>query len=154
MIHILATLIFAYLFSKWIAAEFKLSFPHGKNYGWLIATVLAISCASAFSYYEGGRVGNFVLHSVGGGVATALIFEYLKRGFRLKVSWRTELVLLFGLVSSLGALNELAEYAADSAGIAYFSYDRMDTWRDILANTLGALTCWSFLRLLRIIRKK
>lgn len=154
MIHIIATLIFAYLFSRWIAVEFGLTFSYRKGFGWLLATSLLILGASIFSYFEGGRVGNFVLHSVGGGVATALIFEYLKRNFKLKVSWRTELVLLFALVSSLGALNELAEYAADSAGIAYFSYDRMDTWRDILANTLGALTCWSFLRLLKIIRKK
>lgn len=87
-----------------------------------------------------GRDTSFVTHFVGGGIFTALLWIYLKRSLGLNWHWALELAALFGLVSALGAINELAELFLVKTNLATITLD--DTNWDILANTLGALLAW------------
>lgn len=93
-------------------------------------------------------IGNLIYHAVGGGVTTTLLFVYLLKTYKLQYNWRVELVLLYAFVSSLGVLNELAEYAGEYATkVGLFSWDSHDTWRDLAANTTGSVAAWLLYRL-------
>jgi glycopeptide antibiotics resistance protein len=47
-----------------------------------------------------------------------------------------DLILVFGVVSALGCMNELLEYFLTAFRV--YQVDGTDVWSDILANTLGA----------------
>ncbi len=146
MFYALATISFFLVFAKYISWEFNKNVDLKKHYGWLIAAGIVSVLAVTTSYYMDSRAGNFAQHAVGGGVAVALGFIYLKKQFNATYNWRIEIILLFGLVSALGCINELAEFAADNLGYGIFSFDRQDTWRDIAANSLGAVLAYVLIK--------
>lgn len=87
-----------------------------------------------------------------GGVATGCIWLYLTKSQVIKLKgaiW--EAVLLFATVSSLGVLNELAEFVLVKLGI--FPITLADTHWDLVANTLGALTFYIGYKLVTLVRK-
>jgi len=133
----------------WLNAEFKKPVSLKKHWKWFAAALVVQLIASAISLVINDRVvGNFIYHAIGGGVTTALLYIYLIKTYRLHLSWRVELVSLYAFVSALGVMNELAEYAGEFvAGAGTFSWDKHDTWRDLTANTLGAILAWLFYRL-------
>ncbi len=104
--------------------------------------VLYAACAVFFvSWYLpspliDGQDTSFVTHFIGGGIFCALLWFYVKRSLSLRVAWWLECLLVFALVSSLGSINELAEFFMVKTGIA--SILLVDTTWDIVANTLGA----------------
>lgn len=86
---------------------------------------------------------NFLQHAVGGGVAVGFVAIYFLKTLRdhlpfLK-NFFVQFVFVFALVSSMGVVNELLEFALDFFKIGIFSSDRYDTWFDIVANTSGAM---------------
>jgi hypothetical protein len=87
---------------------------------------------------------NFIQHAVGGGVASGLISVYLFRNLKLKFpvlkDYRVQLVLVYALVCMLGSANELVEFALDLLKTGIYSSSRIDTWLDVLANTVGAFS--------------
>ena len=113
-----------------------------KNYSWLLAIFFVVIGSILLSTWNGGVTGNLIQHSMGGGVATALGYFYIKKQLRLSFRWQIELTIMLGMVSLLGNINEMLEFAADVAGYGPFSFDRFDTWRDIVANTTGAIICF------------
>lgn len=138
MIHTFAISIFFLIFLKYLSREFKKKVSFKDNLGWLAGVLMTTFLASVFAFYNPTTLGNFVLHTVGGGVAVGIAFFYLKRQLKFDYNWRIEFMLLLALVSITGNLNEIAEFAFESAGVGIFSFDTHDTWRDIVANTLGA----------------
>jgi len=98
-------------------------------------------------------LGNFYLHLLAGGAATAFAYEHLRWSVGVKTGLRLDAVLLFAFASSMGVLNELGEYLVDSAGWRTFSADRADTWRDLTANTLGAVAAWGAVRAAGAVRR-
>jgi hypothetical protein len=102
------------------------------------------------SLYDPNYWGNLALHFIGGGMATACTFMYLQKNLEVTLNWRLQLGALFLLVSAFGCLNELFEFAVDAGGLVIMSFDRMDTWRDILANTSGALLLWVIIKLSKL----
>jgi hypothetical protein len=136
----------------WLQKEFHKSVAFTKHWHWLVAALLVQVCSSIISLLIPERIiGNFFYHAVGGGVTTTLLYIYLLKTYGLQFSWRVELVLLYCFVSSLGILNELAEYAGELAyGDGIFSWDSHDTWRDFVANTSGAILAWLLYRLYRM----
>lgn len=147
MIHIFAHLLFAVGILKWLTWEFGKSFKPKKHLGWLVAATVFGVVGLTAAYIDSGMAGNFLLHAIGGGMATACTYEYLKAHLKPKFNWRFDLTGLILLVSTFGVLNELAEFAAEAAGFGIFSLDSQDTWRDFVANTIGALLVWSYVRL-------
>lgn len=107
------------------------------------------------------RIINFMQHSIGGGVAVGLVGIYLIESFKsffvvknisnpyLKYlgDFSFQITFIYMLVSSLGVVNELLEFALDTSNIGIFSADRYDTWFDLLANTSGALIVFLFYKL-------
>lgn len=97
--------------------------------------------------------GNFLLHFIGGGVNCSLVFEFIKKSTKLEIPFILEIICLFFLVSGLGVANELLEFLLDSLTNLRFSLDRLDTWKDLVANTLGAYTGFGIWKLLELLKK-
>lgn len=150
--HIIFHLVFVLAALLFLAYEFGGKFEPMRHVGWLVVGVVAGILSVIGSNTFGHPYGNFVLHCVGGGVATALTYNYLKLHTHPKWSWRVDLLVMFGLVSALGVINELAEYAAELAGVGIFSFDSHDTWRDLVANTSGALVTWLMIVIIKNLR--
>lgn len=151
MLRVLITISFMTVLLWWLQAEFKRKVSLKKYWYWLIAALVVQAIANIISLVISNRVlGNLFYHGVGGGVTTTLLFIYLMKtyDFSRAWSWRVELVFLYGFVSALGVLNELAEYAGEFAiRVGLFSWDSHDTWRDLAANTAGAIVAWGIYRL-------
>lgn len=121
--------------------------------GWLTAVVAASVAGSVASRLAHHPLGNFYLHLLAGGAATAFAYEHLRWSLWIRIQLRLDVVLLFAFVSCMGVLNELGEYLVDSAGWRTFSADRADTWRDLTANTLGAFAVWVAVRAIGAVRR-
>jgi hypothetical protein len=154
MIRILMTASFVAVLIWWLQYEFKRKISITRYWQWFVAALAVQVLANIVCLVIGGKAGNFLLHAVGGGMASALLFIYLKKTYVLKFSWRVELVALFAFVSALGVLNELAEYAYELLGLGILSFDSHDTWRDFVANTSGAILAWGVYRLCLLIGRK
>jgi hypothetical protein len=141
--RVLLTLL-SFLITLWyLRYEFKQKRSFTRHWKWVAAALVIQLGASIAFHIWGGVAGNFFYHAVGGGVVTALFFIYLFKTYDLHHNWRIQLVLLFALVSMLGVCNELMEYAAELINPNLsLSWDTHDTWRDLVANTSGALIAW------------
>lgn len=151
----LLTISFMAVLLWWLQWEFKQKVSLKKYWKWLVAALLIQGVASIISLNVTDRVtGNFFYHAVGGGVAATLLYIYLLKTYWVSYGWRVEVVLLYCFVSALGVLNELAEYAGEFViRVGFFSWDSHDTWRDLTANTLGAVIAWLFYRLYKKLRE-
>lgn len=133
----------------WLRYEFDQNVSLKKYAKWFAAALVVQAISSIISLLIPDRVvGNFFYHAVGGGMTTTLLYVYLVKTYGLNLSWRIELVLLYCFVSALGVINELAEYAGEFAiRVGLFSWDSHDTWRDLAANTSGAVIAWLIYRI-------
>ncbi|HET7673618.1 MAG TPA: hypothetical protein VFK11_03855 [Candidatus Saccharimonadales bacterium] len=153
MIHTILYVLFIIPFTVWLGYELKVKYSLSRHKIWIILAVIT-GITGAFTFkIKPDMVGNFLLHA-SGGVASAFLFVYLLKTLKLRFSWRMDLVLLFAFVSMLGVLNELAEYLFEFLGFGPFSFDKHDTWRDLAANTTGALVCWTVIKAASYIRSK
>ncbi len=141
MFHAVAYILFILPFTAWLGYEFKVKYSLRTNWVWLLGAFMLGIIGSILSEIYPTTFGNFILHA-SGGASTTLMYIYILKTLNLKFNWRINLVILFAFVSMLGVLNELAEYAFELMGIGTFSFDSHDTWRDFVANTLGAFTTW------------
>lgn len=114
----------------------------------LLATAAFLYLVSFYlpSINIAGEDTDFVKHFVGGGLFSGLLWLYIKQSLNWRAHPLLELVSLYFLVSGLGVANELFEFFLAETGIMYVP--SWDTWWDLLANNLGALTFW-FLYFLR-----
>jgi hypothetical protein len=149
MLRALLTISLMAVLLSWLQYEFKQRVSLKKYWKWFAAALLVQAIASIISLSISDRVvGNLFYHGIGGGAATTLLYVYLLKTYGLNYSWRVELVLLYGFVSALGVINELAEYAGEFViRVGLFSWDSHDTWRDLTANTFGAIVAWLLYRL-------
>ncbi len=99
-----------------------------------------------------GNQTAFVTHFIGGGIFTGFFWLYTKKQLQLKLHPFVDLVCLYIIVSTLGVSNELFELFANLAKLTTIT--GFDTWWDLLANSLGALTFWIIFWLIKIINKK
>lgn len=154
MLRALMTISFLAVLLWWLQYEFKRKVSITKYWKWVGAALVIQVIASIAFEVIGGKAGNFIYHAVGGGAVSTLLFIYLLKTYSLKFNWRVELVLLYAFVSALGVMNELAEYAYEMLGLGTLSFDSHDTWRDLVANTSGAVLAWILYRLLCLVSKK
>ncbi len=138
----------------WLQYEFKRPASFTKYWRWLAAGLVLQFIAGVIFEVHRNLPTNILEHAVGGGVMSALLFEYLYRTYGLRFNWRVKLVVLYAFVSALGIMNELAEYTGEFLGLGTFSLDRHDTWRDMAANTSGAVVTFLFVQVLRRFDKK
>jgi hypothetical protein len=140
MLHIIGHLVLALGLLRWLTWELKKPFEPKKHGILLIFTILFAILGLFLSELStsGQGIGNALMHAVGGGMATACTYQYVKRNLNLHINWRLEVAFLFLFVSGFGVLNELIEYVAELGGYGIFSLDSHDTWRDFVANSTGA----------------
>lgn len=148
MVRALLTISFMAVLLWWLQEEFHKKVSLKKYWKWFAAAILVQAIASIISLVVPDRiVGNFFYHAIGGGATTTLLYVYLIKTYDLRYSWRIELAALYCFVSALGVMNELAEYAGEFAiRVGIFSWDSHDTWRDLTANTSGAILAWLIYR--------
>lgn len=148
MIHALLYLVFILPFTYWLGHELKLKFSL-KTHWPLLATAVAIGLIASFSSkVVGGPMGNFLLHGIGGGIASSFLFLYVLRTLEINQTWRLELLFLICFVSVLGVMNEIGEYVIELFHWAVMSVNTHDTWRDLVANTSGALVSWLVIKII------
>lgn len=123
---------------------------------WLILTLLLSVAGLALSELStsGQGLGNFLMHAVGGGMATACTYLYITKNLNVTINWHLNVALLFMFVSSFGILNELLEYYAELVGAGIFSLDSQDTWRDFVANSSGAFLLLAFYYIIKPFTEK
>lgn len=146
MFHAVATLLFAIFAVYYLSFETKKKLLIKKGWGYLLVAILLPLFGSFLSKIVGGTLGNFLLHAVGGGMSATFLFYYLCGLLEYKLNWRVELITLFAFVSCLGVLNELLEYVIELTTPLIMSLDSQDTWRDLVANTSGALVAWTAIK--------
>lgn len=153
MIPILASIIVPLVLFFALRPYVEAHYGKAKNY----ADILGIGC---FVYFIAWYLPSPMLDNLNtgfwthfaGGIATGFIWLYLTKSGVVKLKgtiW--EAVLLFATVSSLGVLNELAEFVLVKLGI--FPITLADTHWDLVANTLGALTFYIGYKLVTLARK-
>lgn len=143
MIHALAYVAFILVFTTWLGYELKRDYSLKKHWQW-IAGAVAAGLVGSFIYNEffPDKFGNFILHA-SGGVSAVLLFIYFTKTLKITFgNWHITMVMLFAFVSTLGVMNELAEYFFELMGLGPFAFDDHDTWRDFVANTTGAAIAW------------
>jgi hypothetical protein len=139
----------------WLQYELDVKPNYRKYLGFAVSAVVAVVLASVFfQIYHDNYFGNFVYHLVGGGVMSTFFGLYILKTFKIQLNWRLEIVLLFAFVSMLGVMNELLEFGLETLRLGIFSLDTHDTWRDLLANTTGALMAWLLYKSGQIILSK
>ncbi len=149
MIHSLA-FILALLIGPAIVGQIiqRICRPNGPLYGlsltypWTIAALLIALIGTTTNHFIPNSIAsNFFMHAVGGGVVSFCLTMSIIRQARFKLLLPQLLLVLLAVSCVLGVANELFEYAVEllTRGRIYFSIDTHDTWRDLLANTVGAL---------------
>lgn len=141
MIHAFAYILFILPFTMFVGHELKRTYNLKMHWLWLTGAFLTGVMGTILSNMFDGISGNFLLHA-SGGVASTLLYIYLIKTLNLKFTWLLHTLLLFGFVCMLGVLNELAEYVYEMLNLGLMSFDTHDTWRDMVANTTGALIAW------------
>lgn len=152
MIHAVTYVIFALVFTKYLGWELGKKYSFKKYWLWIGAAFITGLIGSYTYSINYNATGNFLLHASGGASATFL-FVYVFKTLRIKFNWRLTLLLLFVFVSTLGVMNELAEYFFEILGYGTFSDDTHDTWRDFVANTTGMIVAWTTLNLMKLVDK-
>ncbi|MEM6997358.1 MAG: hypothetical protein AAF413_00440 [Patescibacteria group bacterium] len=130
----------------------KLSGKKSPGIGLLVAAsaVFAISWFLPSPTIEGVDT-SFTTHIVGGGLFSGFVWLYLLKHLRLDINL-VSLLYLFGIVSALGAANELLELFL----VEVFDYriNTHETNWDILANTIGAVVFTIVLGVTRAVRSR
>lgn len=139
--HAIAYIIFILLFTSWLGYELHRPYRLKTHWIWILAAVVTTLIGIQIFELNKDMLGNLIQHA-SGGVSCTLLFIYLLKTLKLDFSWRLQTVAVFFFVSTLGVLNELAEYLFEFLGHGPFSVDSHDTWRDLVANTTGALVAW------------
>lgn len=153
MIHALAYVVFILLFTSWLGWELKKKYSLRAHWHWIAAAFVTGLIGSYIYGQTLDKFGNFILHA-SGGISATFLFLYFRETLKIKfTNWRVALLLLFGFVSTLGVLNELAEYFFETLGFGIFSFDSHDTWRDLVANTTGMAVAYTVLKLFRLFDK-
>lgn len=139
----------AVLINVWLSYELNKKIQPFKHWRWLLAIFLVQVIGELIGYnLENQLVGNFLLHAIGGGVVTSILYFYLSLSFDYKPRIRLQLISLFLLVSCTGVMNELYEYVFELFRVGTYSFDSHDTWRDLVANTTGAFVGWVYIKAL------
>lgn len=87
-----------------------------------------------------GMDTHFLTHFIGGGIFCSVLLVYVMKATGARYSAIQYGIRLFVLVSTLGVMNELAEFLLVKTNIADITL--ADTSWDLVTNTLGALTGW------------
>ena len=122
------------------------------SYGYLLGAAFVIFSFRLIPYWI---FNDKILHFLGGGIAIALVYEYLAINFNVAdgngiFTFRhlpqgrgthllASLTLLFFFASAFSVFSELYEFVSKYVMGYQFDSSGFDTWLDIMANMAGAL---------------
>lgn len=115
-------------------------YPAKITYPWSIAALLVALIGTTTNHLIPDAVlGNFYMHAIGGGVTSFCLAMSVIKQSKFRFSTIQLALIMLAVACTLGVVNELFEYALELAthGNLIFSLDTHDTWRDLLANTVG-----------------
>lgn len=140
---------------------------HRRTYSHLVGAAFVIFSFRLIPYWI---FNDKILHFLGGGVATALVYEYFVLNFNIqqsdgiislksildnKVGYLVaNLFLLVFFSSFFSVFSELYEFISKYAAGYQFDSSGFDTWLDILANITGALLGYFLIWLWKYATKK
>ena len=129
-----------------------------QSYGYLLAAAFVIFSFRLIPYWI---FNDKILHFLGGGIAIALVYEYLLINFKVadgegiftfrhltQGTWAhllSNLVLIFFFSSAFSVFSELYEFVSKYIMGYQFDSSGFDTWLDILANLSGSFLGYALL---------
>jgi hypothetical protein len=90
-------------------------------------------------------LSNRIQHAIGGGFFTTLVCFLAVRDTRSSIGRFQFFIMTALVVTSLGVLNELAEFFLHMQGRMIMSPDILDTWFDLASNTVGIVAALAIL---------
>ncbi len=137
------------------------------TYGYLLGAALVVFSFRLIPYWI---FNDKILHFLGGGIAIALVYEYLALNLRVPSGEGMvsrghlrgnnaallvgNLVLLLLFASFFSVFSELYEFVSKYVMGYQFDSSGFDTWLDILANMAGALAGYVGLWCVKLVMKK
>lgn len=126
-----------YIYHRWVLRT-KYVFKKNDFLVPFSAAVLQFLASTVPYWFLSRLPANFLHHSVGGGVAVAIIALYFQSRIWPGQHWFVRGLFVFAVVNILGNANEVLELAAELlTGVAYVA-NKLDTNIDIVANNVGA----------------
>jgi hypothetical protein len=138
-----------------------------QSYGYLLGATFVIFSFRLIPYWI---FDDKILHFLGGGIAIALVYEYLSLNLRIpdgegmlslrhlrgkqSASLAGNLILLLLFASFFSVFSELYEFVSKYVMGYQFDSSGLDTWLDIMANLAGALVGYVGLWLLGKINQR
>jgi hypothetical protein len=116
----------------------------------LLLVACLVYCVSWFlpSPLIAGKDTSFTTHVIGGGVFSGLLWLYIKNYLDWRAGPLIEFASLYAFVCTLGVTNELFEWAIVQLHLIT-KLNGVDTWWDLVANTVGMLLFWLFYKFVR-----
>ena len=112
-----------------------------------VETLVSLAVILSFVFFTlvvaniviGGELGNRIQHAFAGGFAAYMTYFFALKDSKIKLPFLKIAVFGFFLVTTLGVLNELAEFSAQHFLGLTFATTIEDTWLDLASNTFGIL---------------
>ena len=114
-------------------------------YSVVLTVVLSFLIFAGSSGIRDLELSNRVLHIFGGGFLSFLVCFLVVKDTGLNIGKFQFFVFSFLIMLSLGAVNEMLEYALQNYFNFSFAKTANDTWLDIISNTVGGLIGGIFL---------
>lgn len=105
----------------------------------LLAAIIQFLASTVPYYFLGYVSANFLHHAIGGGVAVAVMTQYVVYRLWPQLAFWQKGFAVLAAANILGNANEILELAADLLTDTYVISSRLDTNIDLVANNLGAL---------------
>jgi hypothetical protein len=132
--------VFYYLLSYF----FKSKKPNNPHLITSVISVLLVVAISVLVYLisfiiPNPQLSNRIVHMFGGGFLAFLVCFLAAHDSHLQIDRRRLFLLCFMLVTTLGVVNEIAEYFLQTYFHLVSANTATDTWLDLISNTLGIL---------------
>jgi hypothetical protein len=110
---------------------------------WTVFAIILVAEAVFFSisFSLGSTIGfgNRFLHAIGGGFVAFLVSSFAARDSGVRLTRFQFFIISALIVTALGVGNELAEFFSQEALGTISAPSTIDTWQDLLSNTIGLL---------------
>jgi hypothetical protein len=101
--------------------------------------ILASSITHIIGFSIPGELGNRLLHLLGGGVLASYLCFRVVIDTKITITKFQFFAFTILIVTALGVANEIAEYFMQSYTSLTITTNIIDTWLDLIMNTLGTL---------------
>jgi uncharacterized membrane-anchored protein len=105
----------------------------------IILAVETVFFSISFSLGSNVGIGNRLLHAMGGGFTAFLVSYFATRDSGVQLTRIQFFIISALVVTALGVGNELAEFFFQETIGTISAQSTIDTWQDLLSNTIGLI---------------